>query len=197
MTTLFVLDYLMIDNPHSQEKEFEDRSSVYAWLLGQRESDFGYITLFHGENEPVDGWSDVIAFCRPKTPDVCPAVCTHGKGLNCPVCWPSKSSCIALRASELNINTIDHLTVNTLEPSDLNGIPMRVGDSIEFQPLPGIIRFHELEDGTEFWLAQTFAYGGRQKLQKTLEDGGPHNAVYVNDHHIGLIIPDDRLVIRA
>lgn len=116
---------------------------------------------------------------------------------NCMKCNPSKSSCIAHRASELNINTIDHLTVNTLDPSDLNGIPIRIGDSIEFQPLPGIIRFNALEDGAKFWLAQTYAYGGRQKLQKTLEDGGPHNAVYVIDHHIGLIIPDDRLVIRA
>lgn len=120
-----------------------------------------------------------------------------GDACNCMKCNPSKSSCIALRASELNIEAIDQPALDTLEPSDLNGIPVRVDDSLEFQPLPGIIRFNELEDGAEFWLAQTFAYGGRQKLQKTLEDGGPHNAVYVNDHHIGLIIPDDRLVIRA
>ena len=120
-----------------------------------------------------------------------------GDACNCMKCNPSKSSCIALRASELNMRVIDHPALDLLDPSDLNGIPVRVGDSLEFQPLPGIIRFNELEDGAEFWLAQTFAYGGRQKLQKTLEDGGPHNAVYVNDHHIGLIIPDNRLVIRV
>lgn len=103
--------------------------------------------------------------------------CTHGKGLACPVCYDqthslensefvvdpfdtyeqhelppdaSKSSCIALRASELNIEAIDQPALDTLEPSDLNGIPVRVGDSLEFQPLPGIIRFNELEDGAEF-----------------------------------------------
>lgn len=98
---------------------------------------------------------------------------------------PSKSSCIALRASELYINTIDHLTINTLESSDLNGILVRVSGPIEFQSLPGIIWFHKLENGVEFWLAQAFAYGS------------PHNAVYVNDHHTGFIIPDDCLGIRA
>lgn len=96
---------------------------------------------------------------------------------NCMKCNPSKSPCIALRASELNLPHVD------------------VGAS----DLPRVERFGDLPDGTLFYLAQTYAYGGRQKLQKTLEDGGEHNAVYVNMAVSGqcTVIPDDRLVIRA
>lgn len=122
--------------------------------------------------------------------------CTHGKGLACPVCYdqthnlsqcgdacncmkcnPTKSSCIALRAFELNLPV----------------------DDIGTSELPRVERFGDLPDGTLFYLAQTYAYGGRQKLQKTLEDGGEHNAVYVNMAVSGqcTVIPDDRLVIRA
>ena len=120
--------------------------------------------------------------------------CTHGKGLACPVCYdqtlnlsqcgdacncmkcnPSKSSCIALRASELNMPHVD------------------VGAS----DLPRVERFSDLPDGTLFYMAQGYAYGGRQKLQKTLEDGDPHNAVYVQDTNAALTVPDMQLVIRA
>jgi hypothetical protein len=177
MTTLFVLDYLFVADNNPQEKEFEDKAAIYAWLLSHLEEDFGYITLFHGDNEPVDGWSDVIEFCRPaKTPDVCPAVCNHGRGLNCPECWPtSKTACIALRATELNLPVVD------------------VGES----DLPRVERFGDLPDGTLFYLAQTYAYGGRQKYQKTLEDGGAHNAVYANDTNLAMTVPDMQLVFRA
>lgn len=89
MTTLFVLDYLTFDATHSTEKEFEDKASVYAWLLGQRESDFHCITLFHGDNEPVDGWSDVIEFCRPIKPLTDLSVC--GDACNCMKCNPAKT----------------------------------------------------------------------------------------------------------
>ncbi len=199
MSTL-VLEVKFIDDTQSVDKEFTDLTALSVWLHGQRESDFDWLCLHDNINDYVfEGWSDIVQYITENTG---PVLSTHdlsqcGDACNCMKCNPSKSSCIALRASELNIEAIDQPALDTLEPEDLNGIPVRVGDSLEFQPLPGIIRFHELEDGAEFWLAQTFAYGGRQKLQKTLEDGGPHNAVYVNDHHIGLIIPDDRLVIRA
>ena len=120
--------------------------------------------------------------------------CTHGKGLACPVCYdqthnlsqcgdacncmkcnPSKSSSIALRAVEL---TLPHVDVSGSE-------------------LPRVERFSDLPDGTLFYLAQTYAYGGRQKYQKTLEDGGPHNAVYASDTNLGMAVPDMQLVFRA
>lgn len=173
MTTLFVLDYLTFDATHSTEKEFEDKASVYAWLLGQRESDFHYITLFHGDNEPVDGWSDVIEFCRPIKPLTDLSVC--GDACNCMKCNPSKSACIALRASELNLPHVD----------------------VSGSDLPRVERFGDLPDGTLFYLAQTYAYGGRKKLIKTLEDGGPHNAVYNEYGGIGIQLRNEQLVFRA
>lgn len=102
-----------------------------------------------------------------------------GDACNCMKCNPSKSSCIASRAAQLGLSVIDQPGVTE---SDL---------------VPVLERFVDIPDGTVFYLAQTYAYGGRQKLQKTMEDGDPHNAVYVKDTNIGLIIPDDRLVIRA
>lgn len=173
MTTLFVLDYLTFDATHSTEKEFEDKASVYAWLLGQRESDFHYITLFHGDNEPVDGWSDVIELCRPIKPLTDLSVC--GDACNCMKCNPSKSASIALRATELNLPVVD----------------------VSGSDLPRVERFGDLPDGTLFYLAQTYAYGGRQKYQKTLEDGGDHNAVYANDTNLAMTVPDMQLVFRA
>lgn len=173
MTTLFVLDYLTFDATHSTEKEFADKASVYAWLLGQRESDFHYITLFHGDNEPVDGWSDVIEFCRPIKPLTDLSVC--GDACNCMKCNPSKSASIALRASELNLPHIDSSTTENVEP----------------------VPFSELPDGALFYYAQTYAYGSRIKFQKTLEDGGEHNAVHVVNTNMGVNVPDDRMVIPA
>lgn len=104
--------------------------------------------------------------------------CSHGKGLACPVCYvqpTSKSSCIALRASELNLPHIDSSTTENVEP----------------------VPFSELPDGALFYYAQTYAYGSRIKLQKTLEDGGEHNAVHVVNTNIGVNVPDDRMVIPA
>lgn len=104
--------------------------------------------------------------------------CSHGKGLACPVCYvqpTSKTACIALRALELNLPVVD------------------VGAS----DLPRVERFGDLPDGTLFYLAQTYAYGGRQKYQKTLEDGGAHNAVYVNDTNLAMTVPDMQLVFRT
>ena len=87
----------------------------------------------------------------------------------------SKSSCIALREAELNLPHVD------------------VGAS----DLPRVERFSDLPDGTLFYLAQTYVYGGRQKCQKTLEDGGDHNAVYANDTNLTMTVPDMQLVFRA
>lgn len=120
--------------------------------------------------------------------------CTHGKGLACPVCYdqthnlsqcgdacnclkcnPSKNASIALRATELNMPHVD------------------VGGS----DLPRVERFGDLPDGTLFYLAQTYAYGGRQMYQKTLEDGGDHNAVYAKDTNLAMTVPDMQLVFRA
>lgn len=195
MTTLFVLDYLTFDATHSTEKEFEDKASVYAWLLGQRESDFHYITLFHGDNEPVDGWSDVIEFCRPIKPLTDLSVC--GDACNCMKCSeatiersemvnPSKSSCIALSEPE-----------HSMEGSEWVIDPFDAYEPGELPPAPvGTVTFGELEDGAEFYIAMTWAYGSRNKLQKVMEDG-EHNAVWCSATHIGELIPDGIRVVRA
>lgn len=104
--------------------------------------------------------------------------CSHGKGLACPVCYvqpTSKTACIALRATELNLPVVE----------------------VSASDLPRVERFGDLPDGTLFYLAQTYAYGGRQKYQKTLEDGGDHNAVYANDTNLAMTVPDMQLVFRA
>ena len=69
-------------------------------------------------------------------------------------------------------------------------------DTTEYASVPRVERFSDLPDGAIFYLAQTYAYGGRQALIKTLEDGGEHNAVYAVYGGIGIHINDDRLVIR-
>lgn len=131
--------------------------------------------------------------------------CIHGRGLACPVCYdqthnlsqcgdacnclkcseatiersemvnPSKSASIALRATELNMPVVD----------------------VSGSDLPRVERFGDLPDGTLFYLAQTYAYGGRKKLIKTLEDGGPHNAVYNEYGGIGIQLRNEQLVFRA
>lgn len=120
--------------------------------------------------------------------------CSHGKGLACPVCYdqthnlsqcgdacncmkcnPSKSSCIAFSGS---------------------AIPVKP-DTTDYVSLPRVERFGDLPDGTLFYLAQTYAYGGRKKYQKTMEDDNPHNAVLAGDTNCGTTLLDDRLVIRA
>lgn len=134
---------------------------------------------------------------------------------NCMKCNPSKSSCIALRASELNLPHIDSSTLNepamramsrnpTVTEAEmvLNELMAPKPTGILTSPLadyelPVPVRFSDLPDGTLFYLAQTYAYGGRKKLIKTLEDGGPHNAVYNEYGGIGIQVHDDRLVIRA
>lgn len=87
----------------------------------------------------------------------------------------SKSSCIALRASELNLPHIDSSKTENVEP----------------------VPFSELPDGALFYYAETYAYGSRIKFQKTLEDGGEHNAVHVVNTNLGVNVPDNRMVIRA
>ena len=87
----------------------------------------------------------------------------------------SKSSCIAHRASELNLPHVD----------------VSEGD------LPRVERFSDLPDGTEFYVAQTYAYGGRKLYQKTMEDGGIHNAVEVGNTNMGVRVTGLQLVIRA
>lgn len=61
---------------------------------------------------------------------------------------------------------------------------------------PRVERFSDLPDGTEFYIAQTYAYGGRKLYQKTMEDGGNHNAVEVGNTNIGVRVTGLQLVIR-
>lgn len=97
---------------------------------------------------------------------------------NCMYCklsqMPSKSSVVAHRATELDLPAID--TSNPVSPQ--------------------IERFKDLPDGTEFYVAQTYAYGGRKLYQKTIEDGGDHNAVEVGNTNIGVRVTGLQLVIR-
>ena len=105
---------------------------------------------------------------------------------NCMKCNPSKSSCIALRASELNLPVVDASTLTT---------PDLIAESRIPEPV-GTVTFGELEDGAEFYVAMTWAYGSRNKLQKVMEDG-EHNAVWCSATHIGELIPDGIRVVRA
>lgn len=145
--------------------------------------------------------------------------CTHGKGLACPVCYdqthrldnlnwshaesqhdlsqcgdacncmkcnPSKSSCIALSEPQ-----------HSMEDSEWVIDPFDAYEPGELPPVPvGTLTFGELEDGAEFYIAMTWAYGSRNKLQKVMEDG-EHNAVWCSATHIGELIPDGIRVVRA
>lgn len=204
MSTL-VLEVQFVDNVTSIDKEFDSLDAVRSYLNGQRETDYEWLCLHDNNTDMVlEGWSDIHQYIREntsmvKTPNVCPVVCTHGKGLACPVCYdqshswedsefvvdpfdtyeegelPSKSSCIALRASELNLPHIDSSKTENVQP----------------------VPFSELPDGALFYYAETYAYGSRIKFQKTLEDGGEHNAVHVVNTNMGVNVPDDRMVIPA
>lgn len=213
MSTL-VLDVMFIDNPRIVEKEFNDLTALAVWLHGQRESDINWLTLYDNNVDKNDyvayGWSEIFQYIKENTEPVQWTVCNDlaiNRALiphDLPQCRdvyavkviddlmalnpfpPSKSSCIALRASELNIEVINHPMAPTPEPGDMSGLPVPVGT----------VTFGELEDGAEFYLAETYAYGGRQKYQKVLEDG-EHNAVWCNDHNTTARIPDKFLVIRA
>ncbi|QYN79889.1 hypothetical protein [Kosakonia phage Kc283] len=131
--------------------------------------------------------------------------CTHGKGLACPVCYdqthnlsqcgdacncmkcnPAKSSCIALSEPQHSMEGSEWVIdpFDTYEPGELPHVPV------------GTLTFGELEDGAEFYVAMTWAYGSRNKLQKVMEDG-EHNAVWCSATHIGELIPDGIRVVRA
>lgn len=56
------------------------------------------------------------------------------------------------------------------------------------------VKFSEIPDGSYFYLAQTYAYGGRTVFQKVMEDSSDYNAVYAEDG-TGVAIPTDRLVL--
>ena len=141
--------------------------------------------------------------------------CTHGKGLACSVCYdqthnlsvcseacncmkcnPSKSSCIALRASELGLPYID---VSTMTKDEFEAIPapVRARSVLIGQHMPvGSVTFGELEDGEYFYPAMTYAYGSRRQMQKVMEDG-EHNAVWADHTHIGELVPGTLPVIRV
>lgn len=58
-----------------------------------------------------------------------------------------------------------------------------------------VIKFHELEDGAKFLLAQAYAYGSQSVFIKTMEDGKHHNAVWVHDSNKGFFLNHDTLVV--
>lgn len=175
MSTL-VLEVKFIDDTQSQDIEFNSLESLSIWLRGQCESDFSWLTLHDNNNDYVfDSWDDIFQYINENNGPVLHDLSVCGDACNCMKCNPSKSSCIALRASELNLPV----------------------DDIGTSELPRVERFGDLPDGTLFYLAQTYAYGGRKKLIKTLEDGGPHNAVYNEYGGIGIQLRNEQLVFRA
>lgn len=113
-------------------------------------------------------WSDLVQSELEDGAYECSPAC------NCMYCRLSQDSSIAFSGS---------------------AIPVKP-DTTEYASVPRVERFSDLPDGAIFYLAQTYAYGGRQALIKTLEDGGEHNAVYAVYGGIGIHINDDRLVIR-
>ncbi|QPL10844.1 hypothetical protein PP754_gp003 [Pectobacterium phage Possum] len=166
MSTL-VLEVKFIDDTQSVDKEFTDLTDLSEWLHGHRESDFDWLTLDDNNNDYVfEGWSDILQYIEENT--------------------GPKSSCIALRAFELNLPVVDASTLITPDLSAESRIPVPVET----------LTFGELEDGAEFYVAMTWAYGSRNKLQKVMEDG-EHNAVWCSATHIGELIPDDVRVVRA
>ena len=201
MSTL-VLEVKFIDDTQSVDKEFADLTALSVWLHGQRESDFDWLCLHDNNNDYVfEGWSDIYQYIRENTGPIQWPVCDDlainrvlvphdlsqcGDACNCMKCNPSKSSCIALSEPE-----------HSMEGSEWVIDPFDAYEPGELPPAPiGTVTFGELEDGAEFYVAMTWAYGSRNKLQKVMEDG-EHNAVWCSATHIGELIPDGIRVVRA
>lgn len=179
MSTL-VLTIAYFDDAHVYEWEFNSLDAIKVYLDAGDVDSISMIKL-NDTNTGItcEGIDAIYQYIRENTG---PVLLTHdlsqcGDACNCMKCNPSKSSCIAFSGSPIPVKP----------------------DTTEYVSLPRVERFGDLPDGTLFYLAQTYAYGGRQKLQKTLEDGGEHNAVYVNMAVSGqyTVIPDDQTVIRA
>ena len=62
--------------------------------------------------------------------------------------------------------------------------------------MPEFIEFQDITDGAYFMLAIAWAYGSKKIYQKTLEDGGPHNAVLKDDSNKGILVYPKALVIE-
>ena len=179
-----IVTYKLIDTCEL-EKEFFALSAVAKWVTGIGQDMFEYITVTNEQGAVIEDMQtlfDMVALIEHKPHDL--SQC--GDACNCMKCNPSKSSCIAYRASELNIEVINHPMAPTPEQGDMSGLPVSVNT----------VTFGELEDGAEFYIAMIWAYGSRNKLQKVMEDG-EHNAVWCSATHIGELIPDGIRVVRA
>ncbi|ARB11730.1 hypothetical protein CB1_03 [Pectobacterium phage vB_PatP_CB1] len=166
MSTL-VLEVKFIDAMESVDKEFTDLTDLSEWLHGHHQYDFEWLCLHDNNTDLVfEGWSDILQYIEENT--------------------GPKSSCIALRAFELSLPVVDASTLTTPDLSAESRIPVPVET----------LTFGELEDGAEFYVAMTWAYGSRNKLQKVMEDG-EHNAVWCSATHISELIPDGIHVVRA
>lgn len=166
MSTL-VLTIAYFDDAHVHEWEFNSLDAIKVYLDAGDVDSISMIKL-NDTNTGIacEGIDNIQQYIRKNT--------------------GPKSSCIALRASELNIEVINHPMAATPEQGDMSGLPVPVDT----------VTFGELEDGAEFYVAMTWAYGSRNKLQKVMEDG-EHNAVWCSATHIGELIPDGIRVVRA
>lgn len=188
MSTL-VLTIAYFDDAHVHEWEFKSLNAIKIYLAGDDTDNISMIKLKDTNTDiTCEGIDSIYQYIRENTGPVLP---THdlsqcGDACNCLKCNPTKSSCIALRTSELNIEVINHPMAPTPEQGDMSGLPVPVDT----------VTFGELEDGAEFYIAMTWAYGSRNKLQKVMEDG-EHNAVWCSATHIGELIPEGIRVVRA
>ena len=221
MSTL-VLEVQFSDDTHSTDMEFNDLTALSVWLHDHHQYDFEWLCLHDNNTDLViDGWDDILQYIRENTGPVLPVheldanawdwiaketahlrssmndLSQCGDACNCMKCSaatiersemvnPSKSSCIALSKPQHSMEGSEWVTdpFDTYEPEELPHVPV------------GTLTFGELEDGAEFYVAMTWAYGSRNKLQKVMEDG-EHNAVWCSATHIGELIPDGIRVVRA
>lgn len=170
------LEVKFIDMYESMDIEFANLSGVLGYLNRQRESDYEWLTLHDCVTlDAINGWSDIHQYIRDNT-----GVDTSDLsqcGNSC------KSSCKALRACEDNSPVVDTSKLIMPDMTRYNQLPDPIGT----------VTFGELEDGAEFYIALTWAYGNRKKLQKN----GEHNAVYCDDTSMGKLVPSGIHVIRA
>nr|UVX89050.1 MAG: hypothetical protein [Bacteriophage sp.] len=182
----FILEVQFIDAQNCSDKEFNALEEILAYLTGYNESDFEWLAL-HDEhnNMDVEGWSEIHRYIRENTGPVLPVHELDADAWD----WITKETA-DLRSimNESASETLCNAPCDAVSETSTNVSP----DA----PLPRVERFSDLPDGTEFYIAQTYAYGGRQLYQKVASNNGLHNAVLCTDSYSGIRVNDLQLVIR-
>lgn len=174
--SMFILEVQFIDARDCSDKEFNALEEILSYLTGYNESDFEWLCLHDMHNNMVvEGWSEIHRYIRENTGPVLPVhdLSQCGDACNCMKCNPSKTLCNA--------------PCDAVSETSTNVSPNA--------PLPRVERFSDLPDGTEFYIAQTYAYGGRQLYKKVADTNGL-NATVCDDSFYGVHVNDLQLVIR-